>query len=60
MRPAMNVRIELPSSLLTGVKGKAQLLRYDSDPQTAQLRTESAVSIIELPELRLWTLAVIE
>jgi hypothetical protein len=60
MRPAKNVKITLPATMLDGLKGQVQLLSCDGKPQTAQVQTQGAISTIELPELRLWTLAVIE
>jgi hypothetical protein len=60
MRPAKNLQIRLPSGMLTGLRCDARLLSYDSEPQTAKMRTEGAASIIALPELRLWTLVSIE
>jgi hypothetical protein len=60
MRPAGDVRITLPASILGGLRGSARLLRYDGDPQTVQLETEGDTACVRLPELRLWTLVVIE
>ena len=60
MRPAKNVQLRLPLTMLSGLRGYVQLLRYDGEPQTMRARSEGQTAIIELPELRLWTLAVIE
>jgi len=60
MRPAENVRVMLPRPMLDGLHGRAQLLSYDADPQTAQIKTDLAIASIDIPELGLWTLVVIQ
>jgi hypothetical protein len=60
MRPAKNVRVVLPQSMLDGLSGRVQLLTYVADPQTARIETNGAVASVIIPDMRLWTLAVIE
>lgn len=60
MRPAKNVQISLPASMLSGLEGRVRLVSYDAQPEAVQLQSKEGVSHIELPELRLWTLVVIQ
>jgi len=60
MRPAKKVRLSFPASILSGLQGRARLLSYDGEPQSAKVETEGDVCYIELPELRFWTLVTIE
>ena len=60
MRPARNVEITLPATLLEGLQGHARLLSYDAEPRAVEVQTEGGVSSIRLPELRLWTVVAVE
>ncbi|MBE3070681.1 MAG: hypothetical protein IMZ66_10650 [Planctomycetes bacterium] len=56
IRPAKDVTLTGPA-ILAGAK---RLLSYDAEPQTPEVSTEGDRARITLPELRAWTLVVIE
>ena len=56
IRPAKDVTLT-GSSVLAGAK---RLLSYDAAPEAPAVRTEGGSTQVRLPELRLWTLVVIE
>jgi hypothetical protein len=56
MRPMKNVSLMGLSTL----GGRARLLSYDAEPQDLKTWTEGGATEIKLPELRLWSLVVIE
>lgn len=56
IRPAKDVTLTGPA-VLAGAK---RLLSYDAEPQTPKVSTEGDRTRITLPELRAWTLVVIE
>ena len=56
MRPMKNVSLMGFSTL----GGRARLLSYDAEPQGLKTWTEGGATQIKLPELRLWSLVVIE
>jgi len=60
MRPGRGVRLRLPVPLPAGMAGRTRLLAYDAEPLAAQVRTEGGAAQITVPELRIWTLVVIE
>ena len=60
MRLLSNVEVSVEKSLVSPTKPQATLISYDKPPQQVDLM-ENADSIrIRIPELRLWTLAVLE
>jgi len=56
MRPMKNVSLMGHSTL----GGRARLLAYDAEPQGLKSWTEGGATQITVPELRLWSLVVIE
>ena len=60
MRSAKNVRVSFPRRILQGLRGQAKLLAYDAGEQDARIETDGDTARITIPELRLWTLVVIE
>ncbi|HUU09410.1 MAG TPA: hypothetical protein VM431_02585 [Phycisphaerae bacterium] len=59
MRPAKDVSIK-GLSTLANKGGRVRLLAYDAEPETVETSTEGGTTQIKVPELRLWTLVVIE
>ena len=59
VRPAKDVSI-MGFSTLAGKGGRVRLLTYDAQAQTVETWTEGGATQIKVPELRLWTLVVIE
>jgi hypothetical protein len=59
VRPAKDVTVTLPAEC-AGKSGRACVLSYDAAPQTVEVRTEGAAAQVKVPELRLWSLVVVE
>jgi hypothetical protein len=60
MRSLLNVEVSVDKSLVSPRKPKATLLSYDKPPQQVDLVQNADTVRIRIPELRLWTLAVLE
>jgi len=60
MKPLSNVEVSLDKSLISAAKPQARLLSYDRPPQQVELARNSGTVIVRIPELRLWTLAILE
>jgi hypothetical protein len=60
MRPLANVEVSLEKSLAAPTKPQARLLSYDQPPQQVDLVQEADTLRVRIPELHLWTLAVLQ
>lgn len=60
MRPAKGLRVEMPAALLAGLAGRVKVLTYEAEPQTVAVKTEGGRATIILPDVRLWSVLVIE
>jgi hypothetical protein len=59
-RAMSNVDVSLDKALISPTKLYARLLSYDAPPQQVDLVQEADVLRLRLPELRLWTLVILE
>jgi hypothetical protein len=55
-----NVEVSLDRALVSPTKPYARLLSYDKPPQQVDLSQQAAAIRLRIPELRLWTLVVLE
>jgi hypothetical protein len=55
-----NVEVSLDRALVSPTKPYARLLSYDMPPQQVDLAQQAATLRLRIPELRLWTLVVLE
>jgi len=60
MLPAQNVAITLPEGLLPKDAKQAHILSYDAEPAAVELKRDAGSCAIILPELRLWSVIVVE
>ncbi len=60
MKPLSNVEMALDRSLIAPTKPYARLLSYDKPPQEVQLVQNASSVSVRVPELKLWTLVVLE
>ncbi|MBM3335980.1 hypothetical protein FJY63_15080, partial [Candidatus Sumerlaeota bacterium] len=60
MRPAQDVAVTLPAEAIQSLKGQVRLLSYDAKPRATSVQRRGSVAEVVIPQLRLWTLAVIE
>jgi hypothetical protein len=60
MKPMSNVEVSLDKALISPAKPYAKCLSYDAPPQQVDLVQEADTIRLRLPELRLWTLAILE
>ena len=59
-KPLSNVDVSLDKSLVSPTKLQARLLSYDKPPQQVDLSQNAGTVSVRVPELRLWTLVVLE
>jgi len=60
MRLLSNVEVSVEKSLVSPTKPQATLLSYDKPPEQVDLVEDADTISVRIPELRLWTLAVLE
>jgi len=60
MKPLSNVEVSLDKSLISATKPQARLLSYDRPPQQVDLVQNAGAFSVRIPELKLWTLVVVE
>jgi hypothetical protein len=60
MRSFSNVEVSVDKSVVSPRKPKARLLSYDRPPQSVDVVENANRVGIRIPELRLWTLVVLE
>jgi hypothetical protein len=54
------VDVSLDKALISPTKPYARLISYDAPPQQVDLVQEADTLKLRLPQLRLWTLAILE
>jgi len=60
VRALSNVEVPLERAWVSPTKPYARLLSYDKPPQQVDLAQQAATLRVRIPELRLWTLVVLE
>lgn len=60
MKPRANVEVSLDKTLFSPTKSTVRLLSYDKPPQQVELTQNAGTLRVRIPELRLWTLVVLE
>jgi hypothetical protein len=60
MRPLLNVEVSVERPLVSPTRSQARLLSYDQAPQWAELEQDAGRVRVRIPELRLWTLVVLD
>jgi hypothetical protein len=60
MRPLSNVEVSLDKSFISTSQPRARLLSYDRPPEQVELVQNSGTISVRIPELKLWTLVVLE
>jgi hypothetical protein len=60
MKPHSNVEVSLTKALIAPTKLYAKLLSFDKAPQQVDLVQEADKVSVRIPELKLWTLVVLE
>ncbi|MCU0916892.1 MAG: hypothetical protein MUC88_20380, partial [Planctomycetes bacterium] len=60
LKPLSNVEVTMDRSLVAPTKSQARLLSYDQAPQQVDLLRQEGTVRVRVPELRLWTLIVLE
>ena len=60
MKPLSNVEVSLDKSVISAAKPQAKLLSYDRPSQQVELEQNAGTITVRLPELRLWTLVMLE
>jgi hypothetical protein len=60
MKPLTNVEVSLDKTALASTQPSARLLSYDRPEQQVDVTQEAGTVRVRLPELRLWTLIVIQ
>jgi hypothetical protein len=60
MRSLLNVEVSVDKPLVSPRKPTARLLSFDRPPQQVDLVPDADTVRVRIPELRLWTLAVLE
>lgn len=60
MKPQANVAVSVPKSLASPTKPQARLLSYDKPSQQVDVMQGADRLTVRVPELRLWTLIVLE
>lgn len=60
MKAISNVDVSLDKALISPTKPYVRLLSYDAPPQQTDLVQEADTLKLRLPQLRLWTLAILE
>jgi len=60
IKPLSNVEVSLDKTLISPTKPMAKLLSYDKPPQQVDLVQKGDTLSVRIPELRLWTLVVLE
>ncbi len=60
MKPLSNVEVSLDKSLISATKPQAKLLSYNGPAQQAELVQNAGTVAVRIPELKLWTLVVLE
>jgi len=60
MRPRGGLTVRLPKPLVPGRPKAARLLRYDAAPRESPILVQDDSLVVKLPELKVWTLVVLE
>lgn len=60
MKPCSNVEVSLDRALFASAKPSARLLSFDKPAQQVDLIQNADTTIVRIPELRLWTLVVLD
>ncbi len=60
MKPRSNVEVSLAKALVAPTKPSAKLLSFDKPPQQVDLVQNTDAISVRIPELKLWTLVVLE
>ncbi|MCL5281734.1 MAG: hypothetical protein M1376_17690 [Planctomycetes bacterium] len=60
IKPLPNVDVSLDKSLISAAQPQAKLLSYDRPPQQVDLIQNAGTVRVRIPELKLWTLVVLE
>jgi hypothetical protein len=60
IKPLANVEVSLDKSLISVTKPQARLVSYSRPPQQVDLIQNAGTVSVRIPELRLWTLVVLE
>jgi hypothetical protein len=60
IKPLSNVEVILDRGVISPARPSAKLLSYDKPPQQVELIQDAGTVSVRIPELRLWTLVVLE